>query len=46
MTAREEAHRLLDEVPEDHLTDAVDMLRHPLPADVNMYGGVARKPAR
>jgi hypothetical protein len=27
MTVREEAHRLLDAVPEDHLTDAVDMLR-------------------
>lgn len=27
MTVREEAHRLLDAVPEDRLTDAVDMLR-------------------
>jgi hypothetical protein len=37
MTAREEAHRLLDEVPEDHLADAVDMLRRwasPEPGDV------------
>lgn len=37
MTVREEAHRLLDEVPEDRLTDAVDMLRQwagPEPGDV------------
>jgi hypothetical protein len=37
MTAREEAHRLLDAVPEDHLTDAIDMLRQwarPEPGDV------------
>lgn len=37
MTTREEAHRLLDEVPEDRLTDAIDMLRQwasPEPGDV------------
>jgi hypothetical protein len=37
MTVREEAHRLLDAVPEDRLTDAVDMLRQwagPEPGDV------------
>jgi hypothetical protein len=37
MTAREEAHRLLDAVPEDRLTDAVDMPRQcasPEPGDV------------
>lgn len=37
VTAREEAHRLLDEVPEDRLTDAIDMLRQwasPEPGDV------------
>lgn len=37
MTAREEAHRLLDAVPEERLTDAVDMLRQwatPEPGDV------------
>lgn len=27
MTVREEAHKLLDAVPEDRLTDAIDMLR-------------------
>lgn len=27
MAVREEAHRLLDEIPEDRLTDAIDMLR-------------------
>jgi hypothetical protein len=27
MTVREEAHLLLDAVPEDRLTDAIDMLR-------------------
>lgn len=27
MTAREEAHQLLDAVPEERLTDAIDMLR-------------------
>lgn len=26
MTTREEAHRLLDEVPENRLTDAIDVL--------------------
>jgi hypothetical protein len=38
MTVREEAHRLLDAVPEDRLTDAVDMLRQwasPEPGDVS-----------
>jgi hypothetical protein len=37
MTAREEAHGLLDAVPEDRLTDAVDMLPQwasPEPGDV------------
>ena len=37
MTVREEAHRLLDAVPEDRLTDAIDMLRQwagPEPGDV------------
>jgi hypothetical protein len=37
MSAREEAHRLLDEVPEDRLTDTIDMLRQwasPEPGDV------------
>jgi hypothetical protein len=37
MTVREEAHRLLDAVPEERLTDAVDMLRQwasPEPGDV------------
>ena len=37
MSAREDAHRLLDEVPEDRLTDAIDMLRlwaSPEPGDV------------
>lgn len=37
MTAREDAHRLLDEVPEDRLADAIDMLRQwasPQPEDV------------
>jgi hypothetical protein len=28
MTARAEAHRLLDEVPEDRLTDLIEVLRH------------------
>lgn len=27
MTVREEAHKLLDAVPDDRLTDAIDMLR-------------------
>jgi hypothetical protein len=27
MTTREEAHRLLDEVPEDRLADALEVLR-------------------
>jgi hypothetical protein len=37
MTVCEEAHRLLDAVPEDRLTDAIDMLRQwtsPEPDDV------------
>jgi hypothetical protein len=37
MTVREEAHRLLDAVPEDRLTDAIDMLRQwasPEPGEV------------
>lgn len=37
MTVREEAHRLLDAVPEDRLTDAVDLLRqwaNPEPGDL------------
>lgn len=37
MTVREEAHRLLDAVPEDRLRDAVNMLRQwasPEPGDV------------
>lgn len=37
MTVREEAHQLLDAVPEDRLTDAIDMLRQwasPQPGDV------------
>jgi hypothetical protein len=37
MTVREEAHQLLDAVPEDRLTDAVDMLRQwasPEPSDI------------
>jgi hypothetical protein len=37
MTVREEAHRLLDAVPEDRLTDAIDLLRQwasPEPGDV------------
>jgi hypothetical protein len=37
MTVREEARRLLDALPEDRLTDAVDMLRQwasPEPGDV------------
>jgi hypothetical protein len=37
MTVREEAHRLLDAVPEDRLTGAIDMLRRwasPDPGDV------------
>jgi hypothetical protein len=37
MTTREEAHRLLDEVPEDRLTDAIHLLRQwasPEPGDV------------
>lgn len=37
MTAREDAHRLLDEVPEDRLAEAMDVLRQwasPQPDDV------------
>ena len=37
MTVREEAHRLIDAVPEDQLADAVEMLRQwasPEPGDV------------
>jgi len=37
MTVRKEAHRLLDVVPEERLTDAVNMLRQwasPEPGDV------------
>jgi hypothetical protein len=36
MTVREEAHRLLDAVPEDRLADAIDILRQwtsPEPGD-------------
>ena len=37
MTVREEAHRLLDAVPDERLTDAIDMLwqwARPEPGDV------------
>jgi short-subunit dehydrogenase len=36
MTVREEAHRLLDAVPEDRLADAVDMAAHGSSAVLNV----------